>query len=56
MPKNDKILPEIGIFVNFGPSLAGSFGALSGLVDVCGARAESRKAPIYFVNKPKSNH
>ena len=28
MPKNDQIWPEIGIFVHFGPGLAGSFGAL----------------------------
>ena len=26
--KNDQIWPEIGIFVHFGPGLAGSFGAL----------------------------
>ena len=26
MPKNDPIWPEIGIFVHFGPGLAGSFG------------------------------
>ena len=25
-PKNDPIWPEIGIFVHFGPGLAGSFG------------------------------
>ena len=28
MPKNDQIWSEIGIFVHFGPGLAGSFGAL----------------------------
>ena len=28
LPKNDKIWPKIGIFVHFGPGLAGSFGAL----------------------------
>ena len=28
IPKNDQIWPEIGIFVHFGPGLAGSFGSL----------------------------
>ena len=28
LPKNNPIWPEIGIFVHFGPGLAGSFGAL----------------------------
>ena len=28
MPKNDQIWPKIGIFVHFGPGLAGSFDAL----------------------------
>ena len=28
-PKTDQIWPKIGIFVHFGPGLAGSFGALS---------------------------
>ena len=28
LPKNDQIWPKIGIFVHFGPGLAGSFGAL----------------------------
>ena len=45
-PKTTKIGPEIGIFVHFGPGLAGSFG---GLVGGCGARAVSRKTPIYFI-------
>ena len=39
---------KIGIFVHFGPGLAGSFG---GLVGGCGARAVSRKTPIYFILK-----
>ena len=47
LPKNDQIWPEIGIFVHFGPGLTGSFGAL--LVGGCGARAESRNTPIYFI-------
>ena len=47
MPKNDQIWPKIGINVHFGPGLAGSFGAL--LVGGCGARAVSRKTPIYFI-------
>ena len=28
LPKNNQIWPGIGIFVHFGPGLAGSFGAL----------------------------
>ena len=28
LSKNDQIWPKIGIFVHFGPGLAGSFGAL----------------------------
>ena len=46
LSKNDQIWPKIGIFVHFGPGLAGSFG---GLVGGCGARAVSRKTPIYFI-------
>ena len=46
LPKNNQIWLENGIFVHFGPGLAGSFG---GLVGGCGARAVSRKTPIYFI-------
>ena len=52
MPQNDQISPEISIFVHIGPGLASSFGALlsvGGLVGGCGARALSRKTPIYFI-------
>ena len=52
MPKNDQIWPKIGIFGQFGPGHAGLFGALldvGGLVGGCGARALSRKTPIYFI-------
>ena len=44
----DQIWPEIGSFGHFWPGLAGSFG---GLVGGCGARAVSRKTPIYFILK-----
>ena len=43
-PKTTK---KIGIFIHIGPGLTGSFGAL--LVGSCGARAASRKTPIYFI-------
>ena len=52
LPQNDQIWPKIGIFGQFGPGHAacrliqcpvgGSFGG-------CGARAVSRKTPIYFI-------
>ena len=43
LPKKVQIWPKNGIFVHFGPGLAGS------LVGGCGARAVSRKTPIYFI-------
>ena len=46
LPKKDQIWPEIGIFVHFGPGLAGSFVFGGG----CGARAVSCKTPIYSIN------
>ena len=46
LPKNDKNWARNWHFVHFGPGLAGSFG---GLVGGCGARAVSRKTPIYFI-------
>ena len=48
LPKNDQIWPKIGIFGQFGPGHA--FGGLFGVSDGgCGARAVSRKTPIYFM-------
>ena len=48
---NHQIWPKIGIFGHFGPGLAGSFGALLvGWLVVFGARAVSRKTPIYFMS------
>ena len=57
MPKKVQIWPENGIFVHFGPGLASSFGALlvGWLVGGCGARAVSRKTPIYFIGLPLLN-
>ena len=49
LPKNDKIWPEIGIFVHFASGLACSFGALLVGWLVVVARAVSRKTPIYFM-------
>ena len=57
-PLNGQNPLGIGIFVHFGPGLAGSFGALlvvGGLVGGCGARAVSRKTSIYFMIIKKSN-
>ena len=42
-----KIRPKIGIFGQFGPGHAGLFGC--GSAGGCGARAVSRKTPIYFI-------
>ena len=39
---------KFGIFVHFGPGLAG-WCPVGGLVGSCGARAVSRKTPIYFI-------
>ena len=50
LPKNDQIWPKTGIFDQFGPGHAGLFSALLvGSVGGCGARAVSRKTPIYFI-------
>ena len=44
---NDQIWPEIVIFGHFGPGLLGG----------CGARAVSRKTPIYLIGyKPKKHN
>ena len=48
LPKNDQIWPKIGIFGQFGPGHAGLFG-VGQSVGGCGARAVSRKTPIYFI-------
>ena len=45
MPKKVQMWPENGIFVHFGPGLA----LPAHLVGGCGARAVSRKTPIYFM-------
>ena len=50
LSKNDQIWPKIGIFVHFGPGLAGSFGALLVGWLVVVARDVSRKTPIYLIN------
>ena len=47
LPQNDKIWPKIGIFGQFGP---GHCSPVGGSVGGCGARAVSRKTPIYFIN------
>ena len=39
-------MPKIGIFVHFGPAHLVPVG---GFVGGCGARAVSRKTPIYFI-------
>ena len=44
--KNQEFSPKIDFFGHLGPDLAGSFG---GLVSGCGARAVSRKTPIYLM-------
>ena len=49
LPKNDQILPKIGIFGQSGPGHAGLFNALLWVGGGCGARAVSRKTPIYFI-------
>ena len=51
LPKTDQIWPEIGIFVHFGPGLAGSFGALlvGWLVVVArGLYLENHLLTLYF--------
>ena len=45
LPKNDQIWPKIGIFVNCWLVWC----PVGGLVGGCGARAVSRKTPIYFI-------
>ena len=48
-PKTIKFGPKLAFCVHFGPSLAGSFGALLvGWLTVV-VRAVSRKTPIYFI-------
>ena len=50
--QNDQIWPKIGIFGQFGPGHAGFNNIqcpVGGLVGGCGARAVSRKTPIYFI-------
>ena len=47
LPKNDQILPEIGIFVRPCRLIQCPVG---GLVGGCGARAVSRNMPIYFIS------
>ena len=42
-------MPKIGIFGQFGPGHAGLFSALLWVGWWCGARAVSRKTPIYFI-------
>ena len=44
--QTEPIWPEIGTFGQFGP---GHAGLLNGSVGGCGARAVSRKTPIYFI-------
>ena len=46
LPKNDQILPKIGIFVHCWLIWC----PVGGMVGGCGARAVSRKTPIY-INK-----
>ena len=45
LPKNDRILSEIGIFVH----CRLIWCPVDGLAGGCGARAVSRKTPIYFM-------
>ena len=49
MPKNDQIWPKIGVFGPFGPCRLLRC-PVSGWVGGCGARAVSRKTPIYFMD------
>ena len=50
LPKNDQIWPKTGIFGQFGPGHAGLFLCpVGGSFGGCGARAVSRKTPIYFI-------
>ena len=51
LPKNDQIWPKIGIFGQFGPGHACRliWCPVGGSVGGCGARAVSRKTPLYFV-------
>ena len=50
LPKNDQIWPKIGIFGHFGARPCWFIWCpVGGLVGGCGARAVSRKTPIYFI-------
>ena len=49
LPKYVQIWPKIGIFGQFGCPDGGSVGG-------CGARAVSRKTPIYFIISLKYNN
>ena len=49
LPKNDQIWPKTGIFGQFGPGHAGLQYPVGGSVGGCGARAVSRKTPIYSI-------
>ena len=49
LPQNDQIWAKIGIFGQFEPGHAGLFNALLWVGWWLGARAVSRKTPIYFI-------
>ena len=48
LPKNDQIWPNIGIFGQLWPAMQ-AYTVPCGSVGGCGARAVSRKTPIYFI-------
>ena len=48
-PKTTKFGPKLEFFVNLGQAMQASLVPVSGSVGGCGARAVSRKTPIYFM-------
>ena len=49
LPKRAKFGPKLAFLVILGPALPAHLVPLGGLVGGCGARAVSRKTPIYFM-------
>ena len=49
-PKTTKFGPKLAFLVILGQALPAHFCPVVGLVGGCGARAISRKTPIFFIN------
>ena len=48
LPKNVQIWPKLGILVDLGQTMQAYLVPCCGMVGGCGARAVSRKTPIYI--------